>query len=72
MFFQEIQASLHVGLYNEIFELISTTRLKRNTKVGNSGFVHPVNKHREDGGLQTKKDGRKEFLRTKFKTHMHP
>jgi hypothetical protein len=34
----------NVGLYNEIFKLISTTMLQRNTKVGNSGFVPPVKK----------------------------
>jgi len=38
----------------KIFKLISTTRLQRNTKVGNSGFVPPVNKIREDAGFQTK------------------
>ena len=62
----------NVGLYSEIFKLISTTRLQRNTKIGNSGFVPPVNKHQEDGGLQAEKDGRKELLRTNCKTHVHP
>ena len=55
----------------KIFKLISATSLQRNTKVGNSGFVPPVYKIREDAGLQTNKDGRKELLRIKCKTHAH-
>jgi hypothetical protein len=62
----------NVGLYSEIWKLISTTRLQRNTKVGNSRFELPVNKHQEDGGLQAEKDGRKELFRTNCKTHVHP
>jgi hypothetical protein len=62
----------NVGLCSKIFKLISTARLQRKTKVGNSGFVPPVHKHQEDGGLQAEKDGRRELLRTNCKTHVHP